>query len=77
MDASQRRLPTLVIRNIPDQIDGFKFEDFEIVDYVASAAYRRANCGLTVMVMIQMTAVVAMAENRVIGDGKGLIWHIA
>ena len=23
-----------------------------------------------------MTAVVAMAENRVIGDGKGLIWHI-
>ena len=28
------------------------------------------------MVMIQMTAVVAMAENRVIGDGKGLIWHI-
>ena len=29
-----------------------------------------------VMVMIHMTAVVAMAENRVIGDGKGLIWHI-
>ena len=28
------------------------------------------------MVMIHMTAVVAMAENRVIGDGKGLIWHI-
>ena len=28
------------------------------------------------MVMIQMTAVVAMAENRVIGDGKGLIWRI-
>jgi dihydrofolate reductase len=28
------------------------------------------------MVMINMTAVVAMAENRVIGDGKGLIWHI-
>ena len=28
------------------------------------------------MVIIQMTAVVAMAENRVIGDGKGLIWHI-
>ncbi len=26
--------------------------------------------------MIDMTAVVAMAENRVIGDGKGLIWHI-
>ena len=26
--------------------------------------------------MINMTAVVAMAENRVIGDGKGLIWHI-
>ena len=23
-----------------------------------------------------MTAVVAMAENRVIGDGKGLMWHI-
>ena len=23
-----------------------------------------------------MTAVVAMAENRVIGDGNGLIWHI-
>ena len=28
------------------------------------------------MVTIHMTAVVAMAENRVIGDGKGLIWHI-
>ena len=28
------------------------------------------------MVMIHMTAVVAMAENRVIGDGTGLIWHI-
>ena len=28
------------------------------------------------MVMIHMTAVVAMAENRVIGAGKGLIWHI-
>ena len=28
------------------------------------------------MVMIHMTAVVAMAKNRVIGDGKGLIWHI-
>ena len=28
------------------------------------------------MVMIHMTAIVAMAENRVIGDGKGLIWHI-
>jgi dihydrofolate reductase len=28
------------------------------------------------MVMIHMTAVVAMAENRVIGDGKGLIWRI-
>ena len=28
------------------------------------------------MVMIHMTAVVAMAENRVIGDGKGLIWYI-
>jgi dihydrofolate reductase len=26
--------------------------------------------------MIHMTAVVAMAENRVIGDGKGLIWCI-
>ena len=26
--------------------------------------------------MHEMTAVVAMAENRVIGDGKGLIWHI-
>jgi dihydrofolate reductase len=26
--------------------------------------------------MIHMTAVVAMAENRVIGDGKGLIWYI-
>ena len=26
--------------------------------------------------MINMTAVVAMAENRLIGDGKGLIWHI-
>ena len=23
-----------------------------------------------------MTAVVAMAKNRIIGDGKGLIWHI-
>ena len=29
-------LPKLVIRNIPDQINGFKFEDFEIVDYVAA-----------------------------------------
>jgi len=28
------------------------------------------------MVIVCMTAVVAMAENRVIGDGKGLIWHI-
>ena len=28
------------------------------------------------MVMVSMVAVVAMAENRVIGDGKGLIWHI-
>jgi dihydrofolate reductase len=28
------------------------------------------------MAMIGMIAVVAMAENRVIGDGKGLIWHI-
>ena len=28
------------------------------------------------MVKIHMTAVVAMAENRLIGDGKGLIWHI-
>ncbi len=26
--------------------------------------------------MIHMTAVVAMAENRLIGDGKGLIWHV-
>ena len=29
-------LPKLVIRIIPDHIDGFKFEDFEIVDYVAA-----------------------------------------
>ena len=28
------------------------------------------------MVTVNMTAVVAMGENRVIGDGKGLIWHI-
>ena len=28
------------------------------------------------MVMVGMVAVVAMAENRLIGDGKGLIWHI-
>ena len=28
------------------------------------------------MVMVSMVAVVAMSENRVIGDGKGLIWHI-
>ena len=28
------------------------------------------------MAMMRMIAVVAMAENRVIGDGKGLIWHI-
>ena len=28
------------------------------------------------MAMVNMTAVVAMAENRVIGDGKGLIWNI-
>jgi len=25
-----------VIHNVPDQIDGFKFEDFEIADYVAA-----------------------------------------
>ena len=24
----------------------------------------------------EMIAVVAMAKNRVIGDGKGLIWHL-
>ena len=30
------KLPQLVIHNVPDQIDGFKFEDFEIVDYVAA-----------------------------------------
>ena len=28
------------------------------------------------MAIMGMIAVVAMAENRVIGDGKGLIWHI-
>ncbi len=28
------------------------------------------------MAMMSMIAVVAMAENRVIGDGRGLIWHI-
>jgi dihydrofolate reductase len=28
------------------------------------------------MAVVSMTAVVAMAENRVIGDGKGLVWHI-
>ena len=28
------------------------------------------------MAMLNMIAVVAMSENRVIGDGKGLIWHI-
>ena len=28
------------------------------------------------MAMMSMIAVVAMAENRVIGDGTGLIWHI-
>ena len=28
------------------------------------------------MAMVSMIAVVAMSENRVIGDGKGLIWHI-
>ena len=26
--------------------------------------------------VVKMTAVVAMAENRIIGDGSGLIWHI-
>ena len=26
--------------------------------------------------MVRMIAVVAMAENHVIGDGKGLIWHV-
>ena len=25
---------------------------------------------------IQMTAVVAMAKNRIIGDGDGLLWHL-
>jgi thymidylate synthase len=29
-------LPKLLIHSAPDQIDGFKFEDFEIVDYVAA-----------------------------------------
>ena len=29
-----------------------------------------------VVTTMRMTAVVAMAENRVIGDGSGLIWHI-
>ena len=28
--------PQLVLHNMPDSIDGFKFEDFEIVDYVAA-----------------------------------------
>jgi len=28
------------------------------------------------MALVRMTAVVAMGENRVIGDGEGLIWHI-
>jgi len=28
------------------------------------------------MALVSMTAVVAMGENRVIGDGEGLIWHI-
>ena len=28
------------------------------------------------MAMLNMIAVVAMSENRVIGDGKGLMWHI-
>ncbi len=27
-------------------------------------------------ILVKMTAVVAMAENRIIGDGNGLIWHI-
>jgi len=30
------KLPQLVIHNLPDEIDGFKFEDFEIADYVAA-----------------------------------------
>ena len=29
-------LPQLLIHHVPDQIDGFKFEDFEIVDYAAA-----------------------------------------
>ncbi|MEL0062576.1 MAG: thymidylate synthase [Candidatus Puniceispirillum sp.] len=29
-------LPRLVIKNVPDSIDGFRYEDFEIVDYVAA-----------------------------------------
>jgi len=29
-------LPRLVINNAPDSIDGFRYEDFEIVDYVAA-----------------------------------------
>ena len=28
------------------------------------------------MALLNMIAVVAMSENRVIGDGKGLMWHI-
>ena len=30
------KLPQLVIHNVPDQIDGFKFDDFEIFDYIAA-----------------------------------------
>ena len=29
-------LPRLVIKNVPDSIDGFRYEDFDIVDYVAA-----------------------------------------
>lgn len=30
----------------------------------------------TIIPAIQMTAVVAMAKNRIIGDGRGLLWHL-
>jgi thymidylate synthase len=36
IDRTPTALPRLVINNVPDSIDGFRYEDFEIVDYVAA-----------------------------------------
>ena len=40
-------LPRLVIKRDVKEIDGFRFEDFEIVGYQLASAYRGAGRGLT------------------------------